>query len=513
MAIFFMRTSIIKASSGKSAVASAAYQAAESLKSERLDHTFSYTTKEEVVFSEVLLPKNAPPELADRAKLWNAVEKAQNRENSRYARQIIIAVPNEWSKEESIERMHEFIKTTFVDDGMAVDWALHYKKSEDNNASDNVHVHVMCTVRSFNENGTWASMEKKEYVLDKDGQKVPEIDEKTGEQKVRVRIRNGHESIEKLYKRITVQANTWNSREQMQEWKRDWAEYANQYLKEEEKIDYRSYKERGIDRLPQVHEGPGIREAVKRGFDSFAVKENEERKAINNVLDTIEKFWTSARDYLERFKQQIIERKQHYDERRSEGKDRYISRNCSVDFGLSRVNEGDYAGIRFSRSEYELSGDGAIRISERGIEFDEAYQGISEIRGRLSDFIERNRAVVSRVGDLAKREQVTEKINQRIKKITERREKVDERARLIRETLMGRKGRADSGATSGGAGESASFDNSGGQYRDTETLIREARAITDRAISAREYRETERDGRKITEDRGQSETKGRRVKP
>ena len=59
MAIYHFTTKIIKSSKGKCAVASAAYQAGITLYDERLGETFSYKHKEEVVYSEVMLPENA----------------------------------------------------------------------------------------------------------------------------------------------------------------------------------------------------------------------------------------------------------------------------------------------------------------------------------------------------------------------------------------------------------------------------------------------------------------------
>ena len=53
MAIYFFHTSIVKASAGKCAVASASYMAGTKLYDERLGMTFSYTNKEEVVYSEI----------------------------------------------------------------------------------------------------------------------------------------------------------------------------------------------------------------------------------------------------------------------------------------------------------------------------------------------------------------------------------------------------------------------------------------------------------------------------
>ena len=197
MAIFYMRTSIVRASSGKSAVASAAYQAAQALHNEKLNHTFSYSRKEEVIHSEIMLPDNAPDSFHDRQTLWNAVEAKESKTNSRYARQFVIATPKEWSAEETIERAREFIQSALVDKGMIADWSFHIKDG-------NPHIHIMATVRGFNPDGSWAVMERKTYALDEHGERIPEIDPATGEQKVRKRTRNGVSSTEKLWKRTTV---------------------------------------------------------------------------------------------------------------------------------------------------------------------------------------------------------------------------------------------------------------------------------------------------------------------
>ena len=175
MAIFYMRTSIVRASSGKSAVASAAYQSAQSLYDEKLNCTFSYSRKEEVIHSEIMLPDNAPKSFHDRQTLWNSVEAKESKSNSRYARQFVIATPREWGEAETIERAREFIQTALVDKGMCVDWAFHRK-------DDNPHIHIMATVRGFNPDGSWAVMERKTYALDENGERIPEIDPETGEQ-------------------------------------------------------------------------------------------------------------------------------------------------------------------------------------------------------------------------------------------------------------------------------------------------------------------------------------------
>lgn len=311
MAIFYFRPSIIKASSGKSAVASAAYQSAQKLYSEKYGKSFSYRSKEEVIYSEILLPENAPREYLDRQTLWNAVEASQNKSNSRYSRQIIIAVPNEWSREEAIAHSREYIQQTFVNRGMAVDWAYHEKNADTNGASDNHHLHLMCTVRGFNPDGSWASMEKKVYALDENDERIPEIDPKTGMQKVRRRNRDGHYSEEKIWKRITIQTNSWNRRETLQLWKKEWADCCNKYLASDNQIDHRSYLERGIERLPMLHEGSASREMQKRGLLTDIAIENQERTALNDFFHKAQLFYIQAYDNINNLKSIIAERKRH----------------------------------------------------------------------------------------------------------------------------------------------------------------------------------------------------------
>lgn len=274
MAIYHFTTSIVKASSGKCAVASSAYISGSSLYDERLGMAFSYKNKDEVVHTEILLPSNAPPEYKDRSVLWNEVEKVQNKSNSRYARQFEFAVPNEWSREEAIERSREFIQKAFVDRGMAVDFAYHEKDG-------NHHIHCMCTVRGFKPDGKWDSMEKKVIATDKDGNRIPQIDPKTGEQKVRVRPGKG---AEKIWKHITVKANDWNKRSTLLEWRKDWSEHCNKYLDEKDKIDHRSYEEQGNGLIPTIHEGYAARQIERDGGVSDKCEINREIRETNSML-------------------------------------------------------------------------------------------------------------------------------------------------------------------------------------------------------------------------------------
>jgi len=93
MAIYHLSIKIIGRGKGKSSVAAAAYRAAEKIKSEYDGIINDYTRKGGVVHTEILLPDHAPAEYADRAVLWNAVERVEKAKNAQLAREIEIALP------------------------------------------------------------------------------------------------------------------------------------------------------------------------------------------------------------------------------------------------------------------------------------------------------------------------------------------------------------------------------------------------------------------------------------
>ena len=62
--------------------------------------------------------------------------------------------------------MREYVKEQFVNVGMCTDIAIHDKQD------GNPHAHVMLTIRPTGQDGTWGAKQKKEYILDKDGNKI-----------------------------------------------------------------------------------------------------------------------------------------------------------------------------------------------------------------------------------------------------------------------------------------------------------------------------------------------------
>ena len=76
MPIYHLSVKAISRSDGRSAVACAAYRSGEKLLDEKYERTQDYTKKTGVEFTNIYAPPNTNPELLDRQKLWNTVEKS-----------------------------------------------------------------------------------------------------------------------------------------------------------------------------------------------------------------------------------------------------------------------------------------------------------------------------------------------------------------------------------------------------------------------------------------------------
>lgn len=273
MSIYHCSIKNISRSSGRSAVACAAYRSGEELEDLETGITHDYRKKTGIAFAEIFLCKNAPEKFQNREELWNEVEKIEKAADARLAREIEVAIPRELSLEEMKNLVAGYAKK-LTEEGMCVDAAIHLKVG-------NPHAHLMCTTRKIKADGTWDQKEKKVYALDEFGNKMPVIDPETGEQKIGARGR-------RIWKRVTVAANDLNAKENVEKWRKMWSEHCNAYLEPEQQIDHRSYERQGKkDMIPTIHEGYAAREMEKRGQLAERCEMNREIAAANRDIKAI----------------------------------------------------------------------------------------------------------------------------------------------------------------------------------------------------------------------------------
>ncbi len=252
MAIYHFHFSSVQRSKGMCSIPYAAYIRGTSMTDERTGASYNFANKEDVAYSNILIPQNSPAWLKELVeltipanlseiqkltlvrdhqnlvseKLWNMSELKSLKCNARTANIIDLALPKELTLEQNIALLEGFVKETYTDKGMLADIAIH--EDEENK---NPHGHIILLNREINENG------------------------------------------------FGMVNEYWNTNAFLREQRQDWADKVNEYLELhgiDARIDHRSYKEQGIELEPTVHLGVG---KYHEGKDRFY--QNQEIKQIN----------------------------------------------------------------------------------------------------------------------------------------------------------------------------------------------------------------------------------------
>ena len=269
---------IVQRSKGSSAVAGAAYQAGEKLFSEYDQKHKDHRRKQhEIVYTEIMLPTNAPPEYADRATLWNSAEEVEKQWNSQLARRFVVALPKEVPYEMYPQMMQEYCREHFVSKGMCCDFAIH----DPDPPGHNPHCHIMLTMRAIDENGKWMPKSRKVYDLDENGE--------------RIKLPSGRW---KSHKEDTVD---WNEQYHAEEWRHGWEVVQNKYLElagSAERVDMRSYERQGLDIIPTVHMGAAVSALERKGIETNIGNLNRDIKAANRMMNAIRSTIKNLRNWI-----------------------------------------------------------------------------------------------------------------------------------------------------------------------------------------------------------------------
>lgn len=347
MAIYHFSVKIIKRSEGRSAVAAAAYRSGTKLTNEWDGITHDYTKKHWIEHSEIFLPAQAKKCLGERSTLWNSVESIEKSGNAQLAREFEVAFPIELSEEERYHLVQEFIQKNLVERGMCVDLAIHNPPltnsfhvpvDKDGNPTtdkeamifQNPHAHIMTTMRPLDADGNWMDKYEKSYLCRKDNEelaipssKIREAEAEGWQKQYRYFIgkkkvwMTSSEAEKKHLKRVDKQPKTinvpnptvaeWNSKETLQEWRKNWADICNQYLEKnhiDARINHRSYAEQGVNLVGTVHMGVQAWQMEKQGIETDLGNLNREIKRDNFFLaqlaKKIETLEQKEKDYLEK---------------------------------------------------------------------------------------------------------------------------------------------------------------------------------------------------------------------
>ena len=238
MAIYHLTVKTISRNAGQSVVAAAAYRAGEKITDERSGEVKDFERKTGVEGSEIHLPKDAPEELRDRAKLWNAAESAEKRKDSVTGREVEMALPHELDAKARRALANDFARHIVQRYGVAVDVSIHAPGRGGDER--NHHAHLLLTSRRVGPEGF--------------GEKTRELDVKT------------------------------TSRLEVQHLREEWERWTNRALELkgiEAKVDHRSLETQGVEQvLPTRHMGPAATALERKGIETEIGRENRRFKAV-----------------------------------------------------------------------------------------------------------------------------------------------------------------------------------------------------------------------------------------
>jgi len=232
VAVYFLNIKTFGRSNGSSATSAIAYRAGERIRDERTGRVFDHSDRPGVMHTEIVLPgKLADADMAwarDRSTLWNAVEAAETRRNSRVAREFLVALPAELSANQRLGLVRNFAQELADRHSFAVDFAIHAPRTDPRN----FHAHLLTSTREINTSGFGA----------KTGLEVSDTQ----------RMNRG---LQPFYQELL------DTRER-------WASLANAALRAaqiEARVDHRSLAAQGIDREPRPQLPRAIYEMERRG--------------------------------------------------------------------------------------------------------------------------------------------------------------------------------------------------------------------------------------------------------
>jgi ATP-dependent exoDNAse (exonuclease V) alpha subunit len=243
---------IIGRSSGRSAVASAAYRAGASLFDARAEKRFNYQNRDGIMHSEIITPPDAPAWASDREQLWNKVETVEKRKDAQLARDIIAALPRELDLAQNTEFVRDFVNANFVSRGMIADFSIH--ESDAGDGGKNPHVHIMLTFRPIEGEG------------------------------------------------FGKKAREWNDHVLATAWRSSWETLQNAYLEEvrgSNRFSMLSYEAQGINKEPQQHLGPDAHQLEAEGVETRIGDHNRGVDHRNDLREAIAGYFAPLPDESE----------------------------------------------------------------------------------------------------------------------------------------------------------------------------------------------------------------------
>lgn len=233
MALYGFDVRPISRLGGDSVAKAASYILREKIYDPYSGKTYYYSHVNDLLYSEVLVPGDAPEELHKLPVLLWEIERSEKRYDARIGRVVRLTLPNdrEFTDGERIALARKYVQDTFITQGMCAIMAIHAGLNDDP-AKNNPHAHVILTDRPVDTNGFCSKKDR-----------------------------------------------SWNTLKQFQTWRKFWADAQNRAFKEKGmdlRVSHESLEVQGIDREPTVPLGRAATALERKGVQTEYGNRNRE---------------------------------------------------------------------------------------------------------------------------------------------------------------------------------------------------------------------------------------------
>ncbi len=142
---------------------------------------------------------------------------------------------------------------------------------------------------------------KKEYLLDKQGNKILG---KNGKPKTR-----------------KIDLTDCNNKESAEKWREHFATLCNQYLEkagEQKRVDHRSYKRQGKEEIPTIHLGASASVLERKGVETEKGNINRKIKKHNSIVKAVRERIAEITSWLNDFTKVLFDKYEQYKQEKKE---------------------------------------------------------------------------------------------------------------------------------------------------------------------------------------------------
>jgi len=299
----------IKRSSGRSACASAAYRSGEKITDLRTGETFDYTRKQRVDANLLIGWEGT------NAELWQAVELAERRTDAKLADEHEVSIPACMSVEHRQQLALKIAQALAAEYGTGHGVAptlasLHnlYPPEPGENRTDNPHAHIMIATRCADPTTATGL----------NAEKLPCHWSKSKRDKHGLGFESPSARCTRLRELI---ADTINAELERHGY--------------EDRVDHRSYAERGLDIMPQKHLGPAATAMERRGQRTELGDHNRKVVDFNQRRQAVQREGTAVGRELRGVTAEIVDLQAYRQDLRQQQRDSWIDHERDQCAGLN----------------------------------------------------------------------------------------------------------------------------------------------------------------------------------